>query len=168
MTKRTVATVFPDSASASRAVHALHSVDIPGSAVSLLSSAGTLESMAPGEGKAVERGTAVGAGVGSLLSTLAMAATLPIPGGFLVAGPFGALMVSAAGGAVGGGSIGALVGLGFDDATAQGFDERIREGGVGIAVETETSDRAAQVASVLQKEGDERAGALLITTRPRP
>jgi len=168
MTKRTVATVYPNREQAERALDALRSAEVPSGSLSLLTSQETLQSLTAMDKKAVESGTAAGAGVGSVLTGLAVVASLPLAGSFFVAGPFGALMAGAASGAVAGGSVGALVGLGFDEPTAKAFEERIGAGGVGVAVETETSDEANRMAEILAEAGDDRARELVFITKPRP
>lgn len=168
MTRRTVATVYPDRESAERAFDALQSASVPHGAMSLLTSQETLQSLTSMDQKRVESGTAAGAGAGTILSSLAVVASLPLAGSFFAAGPFGALMAGAASGAVTSGSIGALIGLGFDEPTAKGFEDRIKEGGVGVAVETETKDEAERIKKLLSEAGDDRARELLITTKPRP
>ncbi|HJL43602.1 MAG TPA: hypothetical protein RMG48_20005 [Myxococcales bacterium LLY-WYZ-16_1] len=164
MTDRTVAAVFEDRETAGHALHALHAAEFPGSAVSLLTNETRKGQLVPGEPKAVEEGTGVGAGVGALLGSMAMAATVPVAGGIFVGGPLGAVLVGAASGAVGGGTAGALAGLGVDQPRAKAFEDRLHQGGVGIAVETHTRDEAERAAELLASSG----GELIITTNPKP
>jgi len=94
-----------------------------------------------GQGAAV--GALSGAVVGGIFGLLVGASVLVIPGlGLLAAGP---LLVTAAGagiGLIGGGLLGALIGLGIPKDQVQTYAEAIRRGGCIVAAEVNDSDIA--------------------------
>ena len=168
MTKRTVSAVLDDQGQANRAVDGLTSAGFSREAVSVVVSDATKEKLFPGESKAVEEGTGVGAGIGALAGTFGALASLPVPGGLFAAGPIGAVVTAAATGAAGGGLVGALGGLGVPRDLAERYEKKLKDGGVAVAVETETIDEAREAASVLLSTAGDVARDTLVTTKPRP
>ena len=107
-------------------------------------------------------GVATGAAIGGLTGLLIGIGAIAIPGlgALLVGGPLAAALgltgaaattlSGAATGAVAGGLIGALMGLGLSRDEAATYEERVKEGGILLAVPT-TNDRADEVRSVLEE-----------------
>lgn len=168
MTKRTVSTVLADEAQAHEAVDALRSAGFSRESIGVVMSGSTKERLYPGDAEKVEEGTGWGAGLGAIAGGLAALASLPVPGGLFVAGPVGALVTGAATGAVGGGLVGALVGLGVPEEQAEIYEQRVRDGGVALAVETETIDSAREAERILGAAGGPRGRETLVITKPRP
>lgn len=168
MTKRTVSAVLDDHAQATRAVDGLTAAGFSRDAISVVVSDATKEKLFPGEAKAVEEGTGIGAGIGALAGTFGALASLPVPGGIFAAGPIGAVVTAAATGAAGGGLVGALGGLGVPREVAERYERKVKEGGVAVAVETETVDAAREAESVLVSAAGEAARETLVTTKPQP
>ncbi len=109
-------------------------------------------------------GAATGAVVGGLTGLLVGVGAIAIPGlgAFLVGGPLavtlgltGTAATTASGaatGALAGGLIGALVSLGIPEEQAQAYEERIRAGGVLLAVPT-FSGKSDEVEDVMSENG---------------
>ena len=146
---------FHDRAAADAAYHALVQQGIPKEAISVL-----------GRGAEGDRGpardegasAATGAGVGAVEGLLLGAAAMLIPGvGPIVAvGPLAAALAGAVTGgvtgAVVGGVVGALEAAGVEHDTARYYDERLREGGVLVAVRTDPGQDDA-VQTILARHG---------------
>lgn len=109
-------------------------------------------------------GAATGGIIGGLTGLLVGIGVVTIPGvgALLIGGPLAAALgltgtaaitVSAAAtGAVAGGLLGALMGLGLPEEDARIYEERIREGGILLAVPA-TSGRVGQVIDILEDNG---------------
>lgn len=118
---------------------------------------GTAGNVAEGAVGGVTTGGVIGGLAGLLVGVGAL--TIPGVGAILIGGPLaaalgltGAAATAVSGavtGAVAGGLVGALVGLGLPEETAKIYEERVREGGVVLAVycRLEEQDR---VRSILQ------------------
>jgi len=168
MTRRIVSSVLASEAEADRAVEELRKAGFDRDRISVLMSDSTKTRLFPGDAEKVEEGTGWGAGLGAIAGGVAALASLPGAGGLFVAGPVGAVLTGAATGAVGGGTAGALVGLGVPSDRAERYERRVREGGVAVAVETETRDAAGDAESILRAAGGEGARDTLVTTKPQP
>jgi len=108
-------------------------------------------------------GIAAGAVLGGLAGLLIGVGALAIPGigAFLVVGPLAAAMgltgaaattvSGAATGAVAGGLLGALVGLGVPERQARVYEDRLNEGGILVAVYTETDAAADEVRDIMDE-----------------
>ncbi|MGF1507958.1 MAG: hypothetical protein ACFB9M_00495 [Myxococcota bacterium] len=168
MTTRTVSTVYGDAETANRAVEALLQAGHPPEAISLLTDSDTKETLFPGDRQEVEKGTGWGALFGALIGSGVMISLLPIPGGIFVSGPLGAILTATATGALGGGLIGSLVGLGVPREKAMLYERRLREGGVAVAVDTETKDEADEADALLCRVGSAASRQTLVVTKPRP
>lgn len=102
----------------------------------------TAENVAAGAAQGVTSGGVVGGLVGLLVGIGAIA--IPGIGGILIGGPLAAALgltgaaatavSGAATGALAGGIVGSLVGLGLPEETARFYEDRLREGGVLLAV----------------------------------
>ena len=165
--KRTVTTIYPDVPTAAAAVRDLFEADFEAEQVSLLMDRATREAEFPGEEHPVEAGTGWGATVGALASGAAMLGFLTV-GGLAVAGPLGAVLTATSTGAVGGGLVGALASLGFTSKEAEAFEAALRAGGVAVAVETETQDRATDAMAILERRGGPLGREHLTVTKPQP
>lgn len=166
MTQRTVSTVFPDVSTAEEAVEALIGAGFASDQISVLIDQGQGQRVFPGDEHPVEEGTAWGASFGALLGGAMMVSLAA--GGVFVAGPIAAVLAAASSGAVGGGLVGALIALGLPSHQAEAFEARVRAGGVAVAVETETEDRAEEGAALLEARGDAQSRDLLVVSKPKP
>jgi hypothetical protein len=110
---------------------------------------------------AAPEGATAGAGVGGILGgalgLLAGIGALAIPGigPLIVAGP---LMASLAGVGVGGavgGLVGALIGMGIPEFEAKCYDNRIKDGGVLLAVHCASAEQVGKAREVLEAGGAE-------------
>jgi len=94
------------------------------------------------EGVAV--GGAIGTAVGAAAAAIAaIGTTALIPGlGWLVAGPLAAAFMGGGAGAVTGGLLGGLIGLGISEPNAKAYEEVLKNGGVvvGVAPHNDTDD----------------------------
>jgi hypothetical protein len=151
----TVLGYFHDRAAADAAYHGLVQQGISKDAISVLGRGAESESgIARDEGASA----ATGAGVGAIEGLLLGAAAMLIPGiGPIVAvGPLAAALAGAltggVTGAVVGGVVGALEGAGVEHDTAHYYDERLREGGVLVAVLVEPTNADA-VQTILARHG---------------
>lgn len=102
-------------------------------------------------------GVAAGATLGGTLGLLAGIGLLAIPGvgPFIAAGPImGTLAGMGVGGTVGG-LVGALVGMGIPEYEAKRYEGRVKDGGVLLSVNCESSDEIARAKEVLKRTGAE-------------
>jgi hypothetical protein len=111
--------------------------------------------------RGVEKGGLIGGILGGLAGLTAL--TIPAVGAFMVAGP----IISALGGAAVGGAIGGLAGgtgamnqLGIDDEAAACLEERIRSGGIFIAVHTDDRARLERAHQIFHAAGGEEICSL--------
>lgn len=168
MSTRTVSAVFDDAVVANRVVETLREKGLPPDAISILMASDTAEGLYPGDRQNIEEGTGWGAAFGALMASAVMISVLPGAAPFFVAGPIGALLTAAASGAVGGGLLGALTGLGVPREQAQVYEQRLQEGGVAVAVETGTEDEAQLAAGVISNLATPQNAITLVVTKPRP
>jgi hypothetical protein len=121
-------------------------------------------------------GVAAGGTIGGALGLLAGIGALAIPGvgPLIAAGPImGALAGLGVGGAVGG-LVGALVGMGIPEYEAKRYEGRLKEGGVLLSVQCDTSEEIARAKEILKRTGaadvasvGEEAVGAAATTRDR-
>lgn len=104
------------------------------------------------DGSGMATGAGIGATIGGGAGLLAGLGMLAIPGvGPLVAaGWLAATAVGAAGGALAGGTVGAIVDLGLAEEDVPVFSEAIRRGSVAVSVKCGESDRPAVEAALGQ------------------
>ena len=105
-------------------------------------------------------GIATGALIGGLAGFLA-GTTIPALAGLFIAGPIGAVLgltgaaattvTGAATGAVAGGLIGALMNMGLNEEQATGYQERVSEGAILIAVPAANREEAAIVTEIFDE-----------------
>lgn len=152
---RVVSYMYDDPTQARRAVAELEAADFSSNEISLIarSSDGTLQnevSDASGAATGAEIGGVAGAGAG-ILAALGMLA-IPGLGPVVAAGVLATTLVTATGGAVAGGLIGALTDFGVDREDAAVYEEGIRRGSSLVTVRT--SDDRWQVADqILRRFG---------------
>lgn len=102
-------------------------------------------------------GAAAGGLIGGALGLLAGIGALSIPGfgPFIAAGPLmGALSGLGAGGTIGG-VIGALVGSGIPEYEAKRYENRLKEGGILLAVRAHSDELAQRIKQLMQQHGAE-------------
>lgn len=166
MKRPIVAAVFADNRMAARAVDELRYAGIPDRAISVLVSQDGETAASDGEKgspKGLIKGVAYGAGAGALFGMAALA--IPGVGPFLAAGAIaeaavgGAALTGAAVGAAAGGLVTALTGYGLSDDDARYYEERIRSGGVFIAVDS-AGLAPETAADILQACGGHSTGRL--------
>jgi hypothetical protein len=148
--------IFKTSAHAERAVDAITSAGFTGNAISVLLPDGynTKEFAHEKNTKAPEGATAGGATgglLGGALGLLVGIGALAIPGlgPFIAAGPImSALAGLGVGGAVGG-LVGALVGMGIPEYEAKRFEGHVKNGGILLSVDCNTSDEVTRAKALL-------------------
>ena len=100
-------------------------------------------------------GVAAGGTLGGALGLLAGIGALAIPGvgPFIAAGPImGALAGMGVGGTVGG-LVGALVGMGIPEYEAKRYEGRVKDGGILLSVNCDTSDEITRAKDTLKRTG---------------
>lgn len=102
-------------------------------------------------------GALAGGIIGGTIGLLAGLGSLAIPGlgAFIAAGP---IMAALGGFAVGGSVglvVGALIGLGIPEYEAKRYEDRLKKGGVLIAVHCDTSEEIDRAKKILEKDGIE-------------
>ncbi|WP_068470332.1 hypothetical protein [Candidatus Protochlamydia phocaeensis] len=106
-------------------------------------------------------GTATGATAGGIiggtLGLLAGIGALAIPGmgPFIAAGPLMAALSGLGAGGTIGGIIGALVGAGIPEYEAKRYENRLKEGGILLAIRANTDALAKKAKDLMQKSGAE-------------
>jgi hypothetical protein len=114
-------------------------------------------SISEDKGKSVvqrsEPTTKSGAGLGALVgaSGMALSATLLLPG-LLAVGPLAALLIGAGSGAVSGGLLGALIGVGVSRDLAEVYHRRLEGGAAMVGVDTKLEDDP-KVRDILTRHG---------------
>lgn len=102
----------------------------------------------------VVAGAALGGVVGTVLSTLATAGTMFVPGfNLVVSGPLVAALAGLGAGAAAGGLVGGLVGAGIPEHEAKVYEKEIKSGGVLLAVEAVDDSQKEHIRDIL-KSGD--------------
>lgn len=102
-------------------------------------------------------GALTGGIIGGTLGLLAGIGALAIPGlgPFIAAGPLMATLAGIGAGGTVGGVVGALVGAGIPEFEAKRYENRLKQGGILIAVRAMNDDQAKRWKDVLQKNGAE-------------
>ncbi len=151
---RVLSYMFDDTNQARRAVAELESAGFTSSEVSMVARAGDdgVDDYTDSSGAATgaEIGGVAGAGAG-ILAALGMLA-IPGIGPVVAAGVLATTLVTATGGAVAGGLIGALTDYGVDRADADVYAEGIRRGGSLVTVRADDS-RWQQADTILRRHG---------------
>lgn len=95
--------------------------------------------------------------IGGTLGLLAGIGALAIPGlgPFIAAGPLMATLAGIGSGGTIGGIVGALIGSGIPEYEAKRYENRLKEGGVLVAVHADSDATAKRVKEVLQNAGAE-------------
>jgi hypothetical protein len=155
--------IYSNRAAAERAINELQAAGYDPKKMSIVTrSLEAGEEVVQGTGANMVEGATSGAATGGVLGGLAGlligvgAIAVPGIGGLLIGGPIavalgltGAAATTVSGavtGAVAGGLLGALVGLGIPEETARVYEERVRQGGILLAVPArEADDVASQV-----------------------
>ncbi|HVW66746.1 MAG TPA: general stress protein [Candidatus Peribacteraceae bacterium] len=156
---KTLLAAFSDPMDASAAIDDLQAHDFDAKDISVMAHEQNMPASAEGTNTSSPgRGTASGAIVGGLAGLLATAVTGPV--GLVFAGPFFAMIT----GGIAGGVIGWFVDLGTSRETAESYQTVVTNGGVVIAVPTESDaeekearkifddHRADHVTTVTQRE----------------
>ncbi len=102
-------------------------------------------------------GAVTGGVIGGALGLLAGIGALAIPGmgPFIAAGPLMAALSGIAAGGITGGIVGALIGLGIPEYEAKLYENRLKDGGILIAVKVASHDWAKRIKELLEKNGAE-------------
>jgi hypothetical protein len=160
--------VFPDSKSAERALNVLTDSGHKPEDISVIASEEARIKIGTETDTNVVEGTVSGATTGGVIGGLAGlliglgAIAIPGIGGLLIGGPLAAALgltgaaattvSGAATGALAGGLVGALASLGLPKETAEIYEQRVRSGGVVLAVSTNDVD---SVKDVMRNQGAE-------------
>ncbi len=154
--------IYPNIATAERAVDQLVAAGFTSSAVSVLMADNeSTRQFAHEKATKAPEGTATGvtAGgvVGGTLGLLAGLGALAIPGvgPLIAAGPIMATLAGVGVGGAVGGLLGALVGLGIPEYEAKRYEGRVKDGGVLLSVHCDTSDEIKRAKNFLKATGAE-------------
>jgi len=102
-------------------------------------------------GTGLATGAAVGAGTAALVSLGMTFGVIPVIGPILAVGPLAAALISAAGGVVAGGLVGALIGLGIPEHEAKYYEGEVQAGRYLVTVRA--GNRAGEAWAILQRLG---------------
>ena len=147
----TITRVYDSYGQAEKAVAKLKQAGIPDADISVVANRAISDQYATGKDThATSSGAGMGAAIGGGAGLLAGLGLLAIPGlGPVVAvGWLLATAVGAAGGALAGGIIGALVDAGVPEQDAHVYSETVRRGGTLLTVRTTSSNEAAAQAAL--------------------
>ena len=100
--------------------------------------------------KGAGTGALAGGALGAAGAAAAMA-LIPGIGPFLAGGYLGTVLIAAGGGAVAGGLLGGLTGMGMDEDEAKHYDEQFKAGRVVVTVDA--GDRYTEAADILRDGG---------------
>lgn len=96
-------------------------------------------------------GAAIGGIAGTLLSTLATAGVMTIPGlNLVVAGPLVAALTGLGAGALAGGVVGGFIGAGIPEHEAALYEKEIKKGGLLLAIEASDAEEKARIKDILK------------------
>jgi hypothetical protein len=100
-------------------------------------------------------GATLGIEIGAGMGMLAGFAVLGIPGlgAFVAAGPLLGTLMGAGIGAAGGGLIGALLGLGLSEHAAHRYHDRVKAGGILLAVHSDNPEWREHARDILERNG---------------
>jgi len=94
-------------------------------------------------------GAGIGGVAGAVLSVLATASALTIPGlNLVVAGPLVAALAGLGAGGIAGGLVGGLIGAGIPESEAKTYEKALKDGNVLLAVEPTDDAQRAQIKEV--------------------
>lgn len=164
-----ITAVFPDRSSAERVFDAIRDRGYDRSEIDVLMTEETRASYFPdhemGNSEMGDRamegagvGSAIGGTIGAIIGAVAaIGTTVILPGvGLVVAGPIAAALAGAGAGGFTGGLLGALVGTGIPNDEAAEFEESLRGGGVGIAVEPHNAEDAHYLRELFARNAEGR------------
>lgn len=138
--------------SAQQAINELEAVGISHQQISVLMSDATrLAAFGPGEVVENAHETSRDAAVGGVIG-MVLAGIVTI-GAFAVSGPLAALLFSVSGG-IGGSLAGSLIGAGLAERRAHDVSQRLKDGGLLVAVDVDEKIRG-EVAKILRDAGGE-------------
>jgi hypothetical protein len=103
--------------------------------------------------KGAGTGALAGGALGAAGAAAAMA-LIPGIGPFLAGGYLGTVLIAAGGGAVAGGLLGGLTGMGLEEDEARHYDEQFKAGRAVVTVNA--GDRYTEAADILQQMGGQR------------
>lgn len=175
MNKQIAAAVFDSEAEAERAVSELRRVGVADSDISIIAQEGgkTVAHDAGGtahdgdnKGSGIAKGLGIGAGVGALFGLAALA--IPGIGPFVTAGflaeSLGVAGGAAASGAIVGATAGGLTSLltdyGVSKEDSAFYEERIKSGGVFVAVNTANAGATSSAGEILRSAGGRTSAAM--------
>jgi hypothetical protein len=176
MNKQIAAAVFDSEADADRAVSQLRSAGVPDSAVAIIAqhdgkttahdAGGDKVDTGDNKGSGVAKGLGIGAGVGALFGIAALA--IPGIGPFVTAGFFAESLGVAGGAAASGAIVGATAGgltslltdYGVSKHDADYYEQRIKSGGVFVAVDTGTNPAFATTAADILRSAGGRSSSM--------
>ena len=152
--------IYRDQASAENGVDALKAAGFSNNDISALfpQKEGTKDFAHEKSTKAPE-GATTGAGTGALLGGglgwLVGIGALAIPGlgPFIAAGPIMAALAGAGVGGAVGGLTGALVGMGLPEYEAKRYEGRVKDGGILLSVNSDTSEEIKRAKEILERTG---------------
>ena len=149
---------FQSGRTAQHAVAELTDRGVPQDEISVLMDEKNKESFAKIEksNKAAEGagvGGAAGTAVGAIAAGLGTVAGIAVPGvGLLATGPIVAALAGGGAGAAGGGTLGALAGMGMSKDKVKFHQRVLSEGGVVVAVTTKDSNTKKAAQEVMERE----------------
>jgi hypothetical protein len=152
--------IYPHQTSVENGVDALKAAGFSNNDISVLfpQKEGTKDFAHEKSTKAPE-GATTGAGTGALLGGglgwLVGIGALAIPGlgPFIAAGPIMAALAGAGVGGAVGGLTGALVGMGIPEYEAKRYEGRVKDGGILLSVNSDTSEEIKQAKEILERTG---------------
>lgn len=159
MNQAIVSAIFEDRSDAEQAIYRLRSAGFTDESISVIGRHGETSADEGGEhhvdnkGTGALKGLGVGAGVGAIFGLTAL--VIPGVGPFIAAGSLleglGVLGSAAASGAIVGGTAGGIAGAlmkyGVSEEDASYYEERIKEGGIWVAVDTRRTVQDAETAA---------------------
>jgi hypothetical protein len=152
--------IYPHQTSVENGVDALKAAGFSNNDISVLfpQREGTKDFAHEKSTKAPE-GATTGAGTGALLGGglgwLVGIGALAIPGlgPFIAAGPIMAALAGAGVGGAVGGLTGALVGMGIPEYEAKRYEGRVKDGGILLSVNSDTSEEIKRAKEILERTG---------------
>jgi len=128
-------------------------------------------------GADAEVGATLGIEIGAGMGMLAGFAVLGIPGlgAFIAAGPILGTLMGAGIGAAGGGLIGALLGFGLSEHAANRYHDRVKAGGILLAIHSDNPEWKEKARTILLRNGaqdislaDEELLGMHVKEEPEP
>ena len=164
----TVVGVFRDEGNAHQAVQALRQAGFREDQISVVGQrrdkdTGEVVQEGTHAGAGAATGVVAGAGIAALWSLGATFGMVPVIGPILAVGPIAAALISAAGGAVAGGILGALVGMGIPEEEAKYYEGEVKSGRILVTVQAD--GRYDEAWSILERYGAYRSQTSAATAR---